>query len=248
MKIAVCCCTYHRPKQLGHLIHCFEAQDYPHREMVILDDAGQYGNQTGDRWRLVSVARRFPSLADKRNAVAGLVSPETEVFAIWDDDDLYLPWALSAHAAALAEAEWSRPSLVLHPLEDRHGWTFRQHQTGGLYHGGWAYTRRAFAAVGGYPAGYSGPEDRELMLRLERAGVSQADPIVLGFRPAYVYCWGQGSGYHISGMLSGRDRGEAAWRKLGRYLVRPAVPTPGPPPWFDLLHPVILPGVLPRPF
>ena len=102
MKIAAVCCTYLRPKQLGHLIRCFERQDYADRELVVLDDAGQYEPAAGDRWRLVSVRPRFPTLGEKRNAAAGYVSPDVEALAVWDDDDLYLPWALSASVAAAA--------------------------------------------------------------------------------------------------------------------------------------------------
>ena len=58
MKIAAVCVTYLRPRQLGWMIHCFLRQDYPaaRRELVILDDAGQYDNQSGPGWRLVSAA------------------------------------------------------------------------------------------------------------------------------------------------------------------------------------------------
>ena len=46
MKIAVVVCTYNRPAGLGHLVRAFELQDYADREMVILDDAGQYPSQS----------------------------------------------------------------------------------------------------------------------------------------------------------------------------------------------------------
>ena len=52
------------------MLRCFLAQDYPHRELLILDDASQYADQSGDRWRLVSVRRRFATLGEKRNAAA----------------------------------------------------------------------------------------------------------------------------------------------------------------------------------
>ena len=44
MKIAAVCITYLRPRQLGWMIECFLRQDYPpqRRQLVILDDAGQY--------------------------------------------------------------------------------------------------------------------------------------------------------------------------------------------------------------
>ena len=240
MKIAVVVCTYNRPALLGHLVRSFELQDYPDREMVILDDAGQYRSQSGPRWQLVSIARRFRSLGEKRNALAALASPGAEAFAVWDDDDLYLPWALSASVAALERADWSRPSLVLHPSAD---WTLRQHETGGLYHGGWAYRRGAFDAAGGYPP-LSGPEDQGLAKKFEQLGVTQADPIALGFRPFYVYPWAEmaRSWGHLSG-LGGR-----AWEKIGRYVIEPAELVPSDPPGMDLLHPWILDGIHKRPF
>ena len=88
------------------------------RELVILDDAGQYENQRGRAGGWFPCRERFPTLGEKRNAAAALVGDDVEALAVWDDDDLYLPWALSASAAALAQAAWSRPSLVLHPQAD----------------------------------------------------------------------------------------------------------------------------------
>ena len=104
MKIAAVCCTYLRPKHLGWLIKCFLEQDYADRELVILDDADQYDNQRGDGWELVSVRRRFRSLGEKRNAAIAMTSSDADALAVWDDDDLYLPWALSASVAALEAA------------------------------------------------------------------------------------------------------------------------------------------------
>ncbi|MEZ6097180.1 MAG: hypothetical protein R3C03_23650 [Pirellulaceae bacterium] len=64
MKLAALCCTYLRPQSLGQLIECFLRQDYhrDQRELIILDDAGQYENQSGEGWRLISVPHRFNSL------------------------------------------------------------------------------------------------------------------------------------------------------------------------------------------
>lgn len=252
MQITVCCCTYNRPQQLGHLVRCFERQTYANRRMVILDDAGQYPSQCGSQWELVSLQTRFGSLGAKRNACATMalaIYPETTAFAIWDDDDLYLPWALEASAAALQDAEWSRPSLVLHPAPEPDGrWQLRQHRTGGLYHGGWCYTVDAFRRAGGYPS-MSGPEDQALMRAMERLHTREADPMMFDFDPFYIYPWGQAGGsYHISGMLDGKDTGERAWKTLGMYAIEPAELKPADPPWFDLAVPDILPGIHPRPF
>ncbi len=240
MKIAAVCCTFLRPKQLGYLVHCFLKQDYlaEKRELVILDDAGQYDNQEGHRWRLISAPNRYPTLGEKRNAAAALVSEDVEALAVWDDDDLYLPWSLRACAAALKLAPWSRPSLVLHPQKDG---SLRQHETGGLFHGGWAYARDVFQQVGGYPAENNG-EDQALARRLKRAAVEEADPIGLGLKPFYVYRWGTGDGWHLSGM------GPDGYCRLGGLRSAKTRLVIADPPDLDLHGPKILPGVCPRTF
>lgn len=240
MKIAAVCCTFLRPRQLGQLIHCFLAQDYPadRRELVILDDAGQYDNQQGDGWRLVVSNRRFASLGEKRNAAARLVADDVEALAVWDDDDLYLPWALRASAMALQHAPWSRPSLVLHSQPEG---DLKQHRTGGLFHGGWAYTRDAFHAAGGYPAMNNG-EDQALGRRLERSGVTEADPLALGFKPFYIYRWGNEACWHLSNM------GDEGYRRLGNLQTEKTRLTIAAPTDIDLRHPRILPEIHPRVF
>jgi len=238
MKIAAVCCTFLRPERLGRMIRCFELQDHADRELVVLDDAGQYGCQQGDRWRLISTNVRFPTLGEKRNAAAALVSDAVDALAVWDDDDLYLPWCLRACAAALDRAAWSRPSQVLHPQADG---SLRRHETGGLFHGGWAYRREVFQRAGGYPAMDNG-EDQGLARRFKRAAVDQIDPIALGFDPFYVYAWGGAGGWHLSGM------GPQGYRRLGAMRAEPARLRITDPPNLDLALPEILPGVCPRVF
>ncbi len=240
MKIAAVCCTFLRPEQLGQMIRCFELQDYAAAEceLVVLDDAGQYDDCRGDGWSLRSVAKRFPSLGEKRNAAAQLVSGDCDAIAVWDDDDLYLPWALRACAAALEVAPWSRPSRVLHVQENG---TLRQHETGGLFHGGWAYRRDVFDQVGGYPAIDNG-EDRGLARRLQQAGVETSDPCELGFRPFYVFRWHSGSPWHLSNL------GPDGYRRLGAWQVEKTPLRIADPAEIDLENPTIVPGVHPRMF
>jgi len=209
--------------------------------LIVLDDAGQYDDQQGDGWRLVSTRRRFATLGQKRNAAADLIADDTEAVAVWDDDDLYLPWALSASAAALEKADWSRPSVVLHPKPRAGAVELHQHETGGLFHGGWAFTRQIFQRAGGYPAIDNG-EDQALARRLRRVGARVADPIRLGIRPFYIYPWGNADGWHLSGM--GRD----GYRRLGGLRSEPTMLEIADPPGLDLSCPRIVPGVRPRVF
>lgn len=225
MKIAAVCVTWNRPKHLGRMIRCFEQQDYPNRELVILDDADQYivqadgrsTNTIGDRWKLFSCAMRYPSLGLKRNAATRLVPDEFDAIAVWDDDDLYMPWALSATVAALQKSPLSRPSLVLHP--DKEG-RLHQHRTDAdgkdlgkyLFHSGWGYRKGAFSQVGGYPPIDNG-EDQVLLREFDRLGIVSADPIALGYKPFLVYPWETSEKQHISGA------GPNGYENFGRHAI-----------------------------
>lgn len=204
MKLAALCCTYLRPHLLGQLIESFLRQDYPRhlRELVILDDAGQYESRAGDGWRLLSIPARFRTLGEKRNACAALASADADGLLVADDDDVYLPHWFSTQAEALRSADWSRPGLVL--LERGDG--LKEHDTGGLYHGGWAFRRAAFDRVRGYAAMNNG-EDQDLARRLDAAGVTTCDPCEFA-RPFYHYREDTGS-YHLSW------RGERGYEELG---------------------------------
>jgi len=237
-KIAAVCVTYNRPKQLGQMIRCFERQDYQNRELIILDDAGQYERTSGDRWTLISTKTRYPTLGDKRNAATRLVSPDVEYIAVWDDDDLYLPHALRATMAALRVAPLSRPSVVLHP--DKRG-VLSQHETGGLFHSGWGYRRETFWKYNGYQAWNNG-EDRLLLKKLEDRGVATADPIALGFEPFLVYPWEVSEVIHFSNP-------SMSYEKAATFCSRPTrIEKWIADPKIDLDHPRILPGINPRKF
>jgi len=266
VKIAAVCVTYHRPRELGDLIACFRAQDLPlaARELVILDDADQYRvDRTGppmriaelapDRptligpgWRLYSVGERFATLGEKRNAAARLVSPDVEALAVWDDDDVYLPWSLRASAATLARAPWSRPSIVLH----RGHRGLAQHRTypddapdDKLFQGGWAYTRDAFDAVGGYPAWDNG-EDKRLAAAFGAHGFSDADPIS-AWQPFYVFNWPEDEAQaktHLSW------HGRLGYELRGHEPTEPAALEICEPPGITLKDPYILPGIHSRKF
>jgi hypothetical protein len=227
VKLAALCCTYLRPAGLGQLIECFLRQDYPRelRELVILDDAGQYDNQSGDGWRLVSIPQRFHSLGEKRNACAALASADVEGFLIADDDDIYLPHWFKTQAEALRRADWSHPGLVL--LEHQDG--LREVDTGGLYHGGWAFRKDAFYRVRGYGPHNNG-EDQELAGRLVGAGVTQCDPCEFA-PPFYIYRYDNAS-YHLSYM---DDSGYRALGSEGERVSRVSIPVQWSRPW-DELH------------
>lgn len=189
MKIACICLTFNRPALLARLVECYCRLDYPddQTELIILDDLGQYTNtvsSSGKRWTLISFAKRFGTLSEKRNAATALVAPGTEAVAIFDDDDIYLPWTLRAHAAALADADWSAPSVA---INDKGLWLASDKNP---LHGGWAYKIEAFNEVGGYPRVKGSDEDKGLASKFKLHGVLKSDPLALGFEPFYIFWTG----------------------------------------------------------
>jgi len=197
LKITAVCCTFNRPQFLPYALWMFQQQDYPNKELLILDDAGQYDDQQGENWRLVSRKERFRSLGAKRNAAIALTSHDTDAIAIWDDDDLYYPWALSAHARAFERSVWSRPKLIWDTsLEWRmpailaEAVAIKQGDWIQAYHGSWAYKKKEFLDLeGGYDERFAGDRDTNWVRAMtDKHGLS-ADPLSDGTKPFYVYCY-----------------------------------------------------------
>jgi hypothetical protein len=203
------------------------------REMIVLDDAGQYPDQPcGPGWRVVSRNERYPSLGAKRNAAVDLISPDTEAIAIADDDDMYLPDWLAACANALENAEWTQARQILEWTPDLN-WqrcaSFHVSNPGSCaYHGAWAYRLRAFDRAGRYPE--VGEEDNPLANKMTDLFGFSADTICPMFPdPWYAYSRGKMTGmlksnnpYHVSDTYQQlvrqreRDFHSKAWENIGK--------------------------------
>jgi glycosyltransferase involved in cell wall biosynthesis len=197
--VSCLCPTYRRPKLLENSIACFLAQDYPadRRELIVLDDAGELQNQTGEGLHVISIPRRFRSLPEKFNALAGLA--RGEILVVWEDDDVYLPHHISIHVAAMEGHVWSKPSKV---LSDYTG-EIREEDATGRFHASLAFTRHAFEQVGGWPLTLRGDFDQQLISRLNAIGLP-GDPYQLA-APAYVFRWGSTGAYHGQALMRGPD-------------------------------------------
>jgi len=197
MKLTACCCTFLRPHYLGELIESFQRQDYPleKRELVILDDAGQYENQQGPGWQLISIPRRFATLGEKRNACIALASLDTEAFLIADDDDIYLPHWFSTIARALEHGDWVKSRAVY----CYNGEKIVMSGTNGVWHSTWAIRKSLFHKVHGYSPVY-GNDDQDLGAKLRATGIEPVDS--LRFAPAYVLYRFSGDTYHASHVIT----------------------------------------------
>lgn len=249
MKIAAVCVTWNRPELLGRLVGCFEAQDYPDRELLILDDAGQYGDRRGDRWRLISIPHRWKTLGQKRNAAIGLTSSDVDAYAVWDDDDCYFPFALSACVRALGHVAcpWMQSRVICEQENGR----LRQYRTADrrgcwpAYHSGWAYRRDVFEVLKGYPHDESNGEDWLFQKEMKAAHGDSADCICPEYpRPFLVYSRRTSGTRHLS--MIGRKH--SGYEKFGS---EPIEPWPGPLPIrypSDVLDLPVEPEVRPRPW
>ena len=207
LKLTAICITYKRPLDLEFSIECFLRQDYPNKALIILDDAGQYPNMEGDGWQLISVPQRFATIGEKRNASAALAPQDTDVYCVWDDDDIYLPWHMSGIAKAAESGNFIIPSVCYIDIPTRFGLK----DTGGLHHGSWGFSRELFTKVRGYPFVQSGQDLDFRAIALGEGEAVRADPIALGLKPSYVYRWGQSKRPH----LSGYGRGQRGYEALG---------------------------------
>ena len=187
--------TYGRPSLVQSSIACFLAQDHPpeRRRLLILDDAGQIEPQAGDGWTVWSTAVRAETLAEKYAELARLDAGWADAFVIWDDDDIYLPWHLSAHAAALGNARWSHPAQV---------WSL---YTGGLelepadgrFWAASAVRTDLLATVHGFVQSKAMMFDQMNLRAWRTQGGEPGRPLP----PSYVYGWGRSK--HASSLSAG---------------------------------------------
>jgi len=192
--VSCLCPTYEPRESLREAIECFCDQDYQHKELIVLDDHPN-GRMIGpyQRVKYVHTHVRFRSLPEKYNALAGL--SRGDILMPWEDDDLYEPWHISAHVAAIGDhqdAVWSKPSVCLQQMPD--GKLYRRSDKNRLarFHASIALTRELFCHVGGWPLTKRADFDRQFQERLCEYG-SLVDPIECDDRPSYTNRWRQSS-------------------------------------------------------
>jgi predicted O-methyltransferase YrrM len=87
--------TYARPAFMAQAVRYFLRQDYPARELIVIDDGGAPARQllpADPRIHYVHLPARH-SVGSKRNIACDLA--HGEIIAHWDDDDWSAPWRLS---------------------------------------------------------------------------------------------------------------------------------------------------------
>ena len=187
MKLVSICPTFRRSKMIPNVLAMWNRQDYPaaDRHLIILDDGGTFDEQHGDNWSVITLPERVATIGQKFGQCCELArSHNPDAIVVWEDDDVYLPWHLSAAATTLGDHDVSCPSLV---LADDGGGGLHESNAIGRHHGAWSFTVAAYDRSGGYPH-IDDAFDFAFRQRLLDADCSIGDPISIA-PISYVYRW-----------------------------------------------------------
>ena len=154
-------------------------------------------NDSCSGWQIISIPRRFRSLPEKFNAIAGLA--KGDILVVWEDDDIYLPHHISTHVRAMEGRLWSKPSFVLSSYTGR----LEQEDATGRFHASLAFRREIFDRIGGWPLTRRGDFDQQLIVRLN-AIEPPGDPCQFA-DPSYIFRWGQTNAYHGQAFMQGPE-------------------------------------------
>lgn len=223
MRVVALCPSFRRPKLAGNAAACFAAQDYSGpRKLLIWEDGGALLASESEVIEVVT-SNRFPDLGSKYNALAerAIRENKADLLVVWEDDDIYLPWHLSAHVTALESMGrmWSKPSRVLSLYTGR----LQEEWAYGRFHASIALRREAWEAVK-WPTSGRADFDQEFMARLwERFG-PPADPLEIHPIPGYVFRYASTGSWHAQHFM--RGPGDTNWYRAVEEYVTPEEPCP----------------------
>ena len=147
--------TAERRRFVPEAIRLFLDQDYPYKELVILDDGADAVADLvppDPRIRYLREAPRAPVGAKRNRACA---AARGEIVAHWDDDDWYAPWRLGYQVAALQESGADACGLARVLFRDEAegaAWEYVwPEEAGGWLHGATLCYRRALWQAEGFP-------------------------------------------------------------------------------------------------
>ncbi|MBV9282264.1 MAG: glycosyltransferase, partial [Chloroflexi bacterium] len=172
--------THNRRHFLPRAIRCFQQQDYPYLELLVVDDGTDPISDCLPDDPSVRYVRLEGKrvIGEKRNIACE--QARGEIVAHWDDDDWYPPGRVSAQVRALldrqAEVCGSSQVLFYEPASDR-AWRYRYVGAGGQWVVGstLAY-RRSFWARNPFAPLQIGEDSRFLSVARHGAVADLADP------------------------------------------------------------------------
>lgn len=208
------CATYRRPELLAELLYCFLAQDWPNKELVIVqDEAEQQLVCDHPDVRIINWPRRMSSLGLKRNF--GVSQCRGDYIFHVDDDDLYLPHKIRQgieNASAMGVFKTDLVILDTDPME----------LVRGQLPSNYMYTHRSFAMGSGYGIESHWGGDPQLMGILDLFMDRMGDQCLAVEKPSYIYRW-KSTPYHNSARPGGAFPSNEEMRR-GRIELVPRAP------------------------
>jgi glycosyltransferase involved in cell wall biosynthesis len=207
-KISCLTATYGRYRVLSEAVTCFYEQDYSNKELIILNN---HPAPLVCHLPQVMIINEpgYPSLGDCRNRLLELATGE--YVRTWDDDDLYLPTALSQGIEYIRDYPAWKPAR---------SWSWRVEQdimtlNSNTYEASWT-VRADVARKYGYGVMSGGNEHNVLHRGINTMGGVRRDEV----EPTYVYRWASGL-CRISGTLNKNDLSdETTRRRTARWMGR----------------------------
>lgn len=103
--VSAICPTKNRPDYLAQAIQAFEEQDYPNKELVIVDDGEEDVSDLPTEWSPILYVRMAPNagatIGRKRNLACNMA--RGSLICHWDDDDIYFRHRISEQVQALED-------------------------------------------------------------------------------------------------------------------------------------------------
>jgi len=200
--VVALCPTFRRPRLVGNAAACFLAQKVGGKQaLLIWDDGGSLQAYHNGSIHVIT-SKRFADLGSKYNALAKLAvtTLDADFLAVWEDDDIYLPWYLAAHLEAVRSTArlWSKPSRVL----SLYTGSLQEEPAAGRFHGSLFLAREAWRRVK-WPTHGRADFDQEFMARLHKMCGPPADPLDIHPVPGYAFRYGSTKSYHAQHFMKG---------------------------------------------
>ncbi len=165
--------TKNRRAFVTQALHYFEKQDYPHKELIIIDDGDDLVVDLASQYPYVRyfAPQYMHSVGGKRNLACD--AARGEIICHWDDDDWYAPTRLSYQVIPLLTGETDIAGLHLQnvlDIEHMQSWqcpdaTFPVPGVEGIHHGTLLYWKHLWMMQARFQDTSQG-EDTEFVRRL----------------------------------------------------------------------------------
>ncbi len=228
MRISCLAPTYNRPgirpRLLDETVESFLRQDYPDKELILLNDTPGQKLILHDAPGVVIINHpdRFPTLSDKIELMINEASGK--YLCRWDDDDICLPHRLSYSMKALQSymgsscLEWRSTNY----------WYCPAHKNGAMHYingagnthcmGLWDRAILDKLEPKGYPPKMSGGEDQEFNRLADLSGFAAPPCEIPAEEIFYLYRWGV-SQAHLSATSGDPVKIQRYYDEIGRARI-----------------------------